>query len=308
MTTQQIIQPQPAVPGLALIPQSYETAGMVLAAEAKALVEARITVALKRPRDIDLTRQKLMREAQRPSFAEAAIYRKPVGQGIEGPSIRFVEQAIAALTNIEVTSPTIYDDAEKRIVRVIVADLETNTSFAQDVTITKTVERNGIRDGDEVLRTRQNKQGKTVYIKKATDDEILNTQGALVSKAVRTLGLRLIPGWLVDEVLDEVRKTRESDAGDPDAAKRKLFDSFAKIGVDAAQLKAYLGHDGAAINARERQELLGLFNALKDGETSWREVMDARAPQTADEKAKGAAGGAAEKVKEHIAKQQGVTK
>lgn len=267
-----------------------ETAGTAAAAQAKALVEARYIMAMRRPRNEEEVRQKLLKECLRPSFAGVAIYRKPIGQGIEGPSIRFAEAALRMMGNITIDTMTVYDDREKRIVRVTVTDLEANLPYAQDVTIEKTVERRKAKAGDDVLRTRQNKQGDMVYIIAATDDEILNKQNALLSKAIRTQGLRLVPGDLIDEALYIVRQTRQKeDAQDPDAAKRKLFDAFSEQGVSASELAKWLGHSGEKLTEKERSDLRGIYAALRDGETTWREVMDEKgiAPEEQKHKASG---------------------
>src|SRR6266508_920945 len=132
---------RPGLPAAQAPASTSETASTVLAAQAKALVSARFEIAIRQPRDIDAVRERLMRECQRPSFAQIAI------------------------------------------------------------------------------RTRINSRGRTVYLVEATDDEILNQENALVSKALRTTGLRLVPGWLVDECMSAVRATREKgDAADPDDA------------------------------------------------------------------------------------------
>jgi hypothetical protein len=194
-----------------------------------------------------------------------------------GPSIRFAESAIRNMTNITVEVMTVYDDREKRIVRVTVTDLEANVPYFQDVTITKTIERRNSKDGDTVLRTRTNSYGDTLYILEATDDDIINKQQALISKAMRTIGLRLIPGDIVDECMEAVIETqRNADAEDPDAAKRKLFDAFGQLGVRAEQIKEYLGHDAATLAPKELTELRALYAAIRDGEATWRDVMEAK--------------------------------
>jgi hypothetical protein len=264
-----------------------ETAAMVLAAQAKALVSARYEIAIRQPRDLDDVRARLLRECQRPSFAEVAIYHKPIGKGVEGPSIRFAEAAIQAMRNLAIETPAIYDDAEKRILRVTVSDMETNVTHSKDVTIQKTVERRSVQSGDTVIRSRQGKDGHTVYIRIATDDEILNTENALVSKALRTTGLRLVPGWLIDECMTVVKEIRaKQDANDPDAAKRKLFDAFQAIGVSVDALKQWLQHDGSILQPKELEELRGIYTAIKDGDTTWAEVMDARWAETLERGAK----------------------
>lgn len=279
-----------------------ETAGTAAASQAKALVEARYVMAIRRPRNDEEVRQRLLKECLRPSFAAVAIYRKPVGQGIEGPSIRFAEAALRMMGNITIDTMTVYDDQLKRIVRVTVTDLEANLPYAQDVTIEKTVERRKAKPGDQVLRTRQNSTGEQVYVLIATDDEILNKQNALISKAIRTQGLRLVPGDLIDEALWQVRETRKKeDAQDPDASKRKIFDAFNELGVTAGQLAEWLGHAGDKLQPKEMSDLRGIYAALRDNETTWREVMDAKNPPS-DGKTEKASG-----LKDALAKKKGAS-
>ena len=280
---------------------SAETAAIAMATQQKAIVEARYKMALARPRDLDMVRQKMLKDASRPSFATVAIYHKPVGNGIEGPSIRFVESAIRNMTNILTETSTVSEDDERRVIRVAVSDLETNTYFSQDVTVTKTVERRKLPQGEKPIRVRANSNGQPIYILHATDDEILNKQNALISKAVRTLGLRLIPGDLVDEALWEIKKTMaQQDRQDPDAAKHRIIDAFAQLGVSVEALKEFVGHELSALTPNEIQLLRTTYTSIKDGETSWKAVMDDKAEKEANakEKAKQAAAPTSEKKNE----------
>lgn len=263
----------------AIVPTGIETASSAVAAQAKAMIEARYIMAIRRPRDMDVVRERMLKECKRPSFAAVARYQKPIGRDQSkwptGPSIRFAESAIRNMTNITVEVMTVYDDREKRIVRVTVTDLEANVPYFQDVTITKTIERRNAKDGDTVLRTRTNSYGDTLYILEATDDDIINKQQALISKAMRTIGLRLIPGDIVDECMEAVIETqRNADAQDPDAAKRRLFDAFGQLGVHANQLKEYLGHDASTLSPKEMADLRALYASIRDGEATWRDVME----------------------------------
>ncbi|MGH8158408.1 MAG: hypothetical protein ACREPQ_09820 [Rhodanobacter sp.] len=269
-----------------------ETAGTAMASQAKALVEARFTVALRFPRNDDEVRQKLLKECKRPSFASVAIFSKPVGgKKIEGPSIRFVEAAIRMSKNIDVQTPTIYDDREKRIVRVIVIDLESNTSYTQDLMIEKTVERKKLKDGEVAISSRLNSYGETVHLVEANEDQLLVKQGALISKAIRTNGQRLLPGDLVDEAIYTARQTmKNADAQDPDAARNRVFDFFAELGVTLPDLIKWLGHEGKTLTTKELGELRAIAQSIKDGESTWREVMDAREPGKKPEGDKPAAG------------------
>jgi hypothetical protein len=252
-----------------------ETSATSVAEQKKALVYAHYELALRKPRDVDQARQSLLHECQRPSFAAVARYNKPIGNGVTGPSIRFAEAAIRHYRNILVTTTTVYDDDERRIVNVKSIDVEANLGYDQDVTIQKTVERKTLKPGEQALKTRTGSGGYLLYIVAATDDDILNKQNALISKAIRTLGLRLIPGDIIDECMTAVIETqRQTDATDPDAAKKKIFDAFAEIGIQAKDIKSYLGHAAETIVPKELADLRGIFQAIKDGETTWRDVMD----------------------------------
>lgn len=276
-------------PGLPAAPSAPtgETASVVLAAQAKALVEARFTIAVRQPRDLEVVRQRMIRECERPSFAAVAIYSKPIGpqnirnpKKLQGPSIRFAEACLQAMGNLAIETPAIYDDPDKRILRVSVSDMETNVTHSKDVTVHKVVERRQVQEGDEVIRTRKNSFGDTLFIRRASDDEILNQENALVSKALRTTGLRLVPGWLIDECLAEVRATqKKTDAQDPDAARRKLYDAFGEVGVSVKHIVDWLGHAGD-LQPAELEELRGIYTAIRDGDTTWREVMDAKWQET----------------------------
>lgn len=273
--------------GGALAMSASENNALAMATQQKAIVEARYMMAMARPRDLDVVRQKLLKDAKRSSFARVAMYHKPVGKtGIEGPSIRFVEAALRAMTNILTETMTIAEDDTRRVVRVSVTDLETNTYYSQDVTITKTVERSSCPQGEKPLRIRTNSYGKPVYVLRATDDDILNKQNALISKAVRTIGLRLIPGDIMDEAEFWVKDTLKKEAfQNPDQVKNNIIDSFAKIGVQVDGLKEYLGHDLSTASPAELNTLRLIYKTIDDGETTWNAVLNNKRELDAIEKA-----------------------
>ena len=141
------------------------------------------------------------------------------------------------MTNVLAETDVIYDDTRRRIVRVNVTDLEANISYPKTVTIEKTVERKN-RKGRIVLGERLNSYDEIVYIVEATEDEILNKENALISKAMRTCALRVIPGDLIDEAIYRIYETRKKEAfNDPDSYRKKLIDSFASLNVMPKDLK-----------------------------------------------------------------------
>jgi len=253
-----------------------ETASNVLAAQAKAQIEARYMVAMSRPRDWDRVRQDLKKECSRPSFANntSTYYKKPVGGGsVTGLGIRFAEVAIRCMTNVLVETTMIFEDEQKEIHRVSVTDLESNTTYPQDVKINKTVERQNSA-GREIVSERINSQNKKVFVVVATEDEMLNKRNSAISKAIRNSALRIIPGDLQDEMEQLILQVRQTGLReDPELYKKQIIDSFANIGVTVANLSAYLGCPVAQCSPAQIEDLRLVFGAIKTGETTWQAVM-----------------------------------
>jgi hypothetical protein len=252
-----------------------ETSSVALAEQAKAAVQARYIMALQRPRDLQAARQKLLADCKRPGFAATAIYNKPVGDGVEGPSIRMAEAAARAMGNVYCDVAAIYDDAQKRIVRVSVTDLEANLTYPKDVTIEKTIERSKPMPGRKILSTRKNSKGYDVYVIEATSDEILDKENALTSKAMRTCLLRIVPGDILEEAIEQCYRTRDGEiSADIGASRKRMVDAFATFGVTAGQLAEYLGHPVDTATTEEMGKAKGVLAALKDKETTWAEVLE----------------------------------
>lgn len=284
-----------------------------LVAKARADIEARWTMALHRPRNMDQVRTLILKECKRPGFAEVAIYRKPIGDGVEGLSIRFAEAAARCFGNIAQDATQIYDDDDTRVLRVSATDLETNTSWAQDVTVSKTVERKFLRKGQIAVNQRTNSYGDVVYLVAASDDDLLNKQGALVSKALRTAILRIIPGNLQDEAFEVCNAIlKDKNAKDPDAARNAMCDGFANLNIQPTDLEEWLGHDLAVATPAETEQLRRLYVAIRDGEATWPEALEQRAELLASKKPKDEKksrsskpeGKGAGSVKEQLKKQQ----
>lgn len=259
-----------------------ETASTAIAAQSKAMVEARYVMAMQRPRNWDQVRQDLVAECKRPSFAhnKSAYYRKPIGNGVEGLGIRFVEVALRCMKNVLVETSMMFEDDTKEVHRVSVTDLESNLTYPLDVRVSKTVERSKPMDDGSYISVRKNSYGKSVYTVPANDDDLLNKRAALISKAIRTLGLRIIPGDLQDEAEEIIKAVRMDEAArDPAAERKRIADAFNEIGVKAADLTAYLGHTLDTCSPHELVDLRGIYGAIKDGEATWKSVMENKAEQ-----------------------------
>jgi hypothetical protein len=259
-----------------------ETASTMAAAQGKAMVESRYVMAMRQPRNWDQVRQDIRNECKRPTFAnnKSVYYVKPIGQGVEGLGIRFVESGLRHMRNVLVEPTMIFEDESKEIQRVLVTDLESNITYSMDVRVSKTVERSKPMDDGSYLSVRMNSYKKPVYTVPAIDDDLLNKRGALISKAVRTLGLRIIPGDIQDEAIEIIKKIRMDDAArDPAAERKKIVDAFGDLGVKAVDLATYLKHDIAQCSPAELVKLRGIYGAIRDGEATWQTVLDNEAEQ-----------------------------
>lgn len=262
-----------------------ETAASAIAAQAKASVEARYIMAMQRPRDWNGVRSRLLKECSRSGFAQTALYNKPIGRGIVGLSIRFVEAALRCMTNVLPEIITVYDDDSKKIVRVTVTDLEANLTYSKDVTVTKCVERSKPMADGTYISVRKNSYDKNTYTVPATDDDILNKENALTSKAIRTLGLRLIPGDITDECELLIKTVIEKGVStDPDQAKKAIIDGFATLNITAEMLVSYTDQAIDTLAPGQMVELRTLFATIRDGEASWKDVMDNKAQNTPENK------------------------
>lgn len=260
---------------------SDETASTAVAAQATAMVQSRYVMARANPRNLEQVRVDLLKECKRPGFAETAKYRLPFGDGVTGPSIRFAEAAFRCLSNIWCDAMTVFDSEEKRIIKITVTDLESNVAYDKSITISKTVERKKLRQGQNAISTRVNSYGQTVYRVEATESEVTAKEGAEISKAIRTLGLRHLPGDIYDAAMAEIDETASRGVKeDPKGALRNLVDAFAAIGVEPTDLVSYLRHAIEQTTPAEIVTLRALYTALKEGQVTWREViLDTYAPE-----------------------------
>ena len=253
---------------------------------ATAQIQSRYQIAVRFPRDIERVRQEMLRECSRPSFctpdeskngSSIAIYRVPRAKtNIEGVTIRFAEMAARSYRNLGIEVQGIGEDQSFKRYQVTCTDYESNLFFTEMVDVPKSIERSYAKDTDTVLSTRTNSFGKPVYTIIGTDDDLAMKRNALISKATRNLIMKHLPGWLVEECIEKVKQTAQAkDAADPDAAKRKLYDAFAGLGVSALHLSEYLGHNNA-LSPAELEDLRGYYSGIREGVTSWREIVAAK--------------------------------
>jgi hypothetical protein len=264
------------------------TLSEVLAARAQAEVNASYIMAERHPRNWLQVRKNLLDAVKRPGFAGLetkksetgeAWYAIPIrgGKPIQGFSIRFAEEVIRAMGNIDADTVVVWEGDLKRMIEVRVIDFETNVRIKSTLVIDKTVERSFLKDNEIAISQRTNTKGKIVYLRKATEDEILKKQNSAVSKTIRNGVLRLLPGDIQAACKELILDIRHGEVvEDPQAYQRQIADSFAKIGVEPQALVKWLGHDLAACSPAELADLKDMYRDIRDGTTTWAAILKAK--------------------------------
>jgi hypothetical protein len=266
-----------------------------LAARERAQVEAAFAIARHAPRDVARARTEVLAMCERLAFAEAAVYERPTGgrrqnaagkwedELIQGLSIRFAEDARIRWRNIHTNTIVWSEDDEKRIIRVSATDMESNSGDTVDVVVLKQVERSNPGDR-QVLSSRQNSEGKSVFLCVARPDEVSIKERAESSKARRNLILALLPADLKEAALDACKKTMLDAATEALGKDRKgvrvnVLAAFSRLGVTEVELVAYLGHDLEQMTPEQLAGLRMIREALENRETTWDTVFEARTGQ-----------------------------
>lgn len=281
------------------VTRSSETASSMVAAHAEAMAKARFFVAMQRPRDLEVVREKLVSACADPLFAEDATYQLKRWDAkaqeeriIEGFSARFAEAVRTSLGNIDVETTVLLDDEEKLIVQVVVTDLESNVTERVPVVVRKRIERRKLNKGQVAIATRSGSDGQTIYIVAATDDEVQMRLNSAQSKATRNAVLRLLRADIRQECWDQVLASQRM-AAQQDGATAKYVARFRDLGVTEKQLAEFFGRDNIGqLSPDELQELTGIGRAIRDGEATWAEIMESRGvqePTTDDKPAEGKA-------------------
>lgn len=257
-------------------------------ASAVARVQARYTVARRFPRNIERVRLDLIETCKRPVFANTARFSRPVGkekllvEGREewvekyaiGLSVHFAREALRTMGNIGVEVVTLSEDYEEATMLVEALDYETGASSARPVTVKREVEKRGLRKGQKPKRVRHNSYGDEVFIVDSTDEEFDTKRWNLVAKASRQVILDLVPSDIKEEALARVLKTLEDGAtADPKGQIKAVLAQFFSIGVPPESIVEALGHSVDLVQPKEIVVLRDWFNAVKNGETTWDEIV-----------------------------------
>lgn len=227
-------------------------------------------VAVQRPRDEGKILDACLRELiLYRSLAEEALYSKPVGKDdhgkmkyAEGLSIRSAESLANRWGNNAYGCEITADDDDSATLSAVYLDYETNTRT--------------------VLQRRVSKyyKKKVGGIVKYTPDRFDVILAANQSKLLREAILRRLPAGLKKEY--EI-KVKEILAQKPiPERQKKMVAAFMALGIKSEQLEQLRNKKVADFDHEDLTELLGSFNAIKDGETTIDELTEKKTPPPID--------------------------
>lgn len=225
--------------------------GSVSIEQERAIAEAQgqLVLAKRFPRDLMAAHADLMAACKIRAFAEVAFYNVPrAGGSVSGPSIRLAEEVARAFGNFQYGHRELSRDDKKSEVEVFAWDMQANNRSIRQLT---------------VYHVRDTKSGaQPLRDQKDIDDKIAN----VASKQVRGRILALVPKFLVQEAIEECRRTIAGGNGEPlEARIRKMSQAFGKFGVNQEMLERYLEHPLKDTMAEELADLMGIHNAIRDG-------------------------------------------
>lgn len=242
---------------------------------------ARRLDAREHPRDLRAVRRALLAECRRVKFARIARYRRPWGEGyVEGFSIAFVETALRIFGNVAEERARVSDTATERVVLVAVTDLESNSTYCDEVRVLKTEETLILRDSSRFVDRARNSRGEFVYVVRSEDDDVRRREAMLVSLAIRSCGQRLIPRDLLLDAEARIKRTLEAHAAKHAPSERAwLAEQFASAGVPRDEMDRYLGHNLDEATPADLVELRKVLAMLEDDPGIWGTLLAHRRRQ-----------------------------
>lgn len=240
-----------------------EVGAVAVVAREESEIKAAIVVAKNFPRDEFAAHTKIIKSAQRPSFAEGGFYSfKRGGAAVEGPSVKMARELARVWGNVRHGLRIVSIDDDYVHVKGWALDLETNAYVENEDKFRKLIERKNrgwVVPDERDLR------------------ELINKRGAI---CVRNSVLQVMPPDIVDEAVRVAKTTMisaakgEIEGQSREEAARRLALAFADLGVTTDMLQKHLGHSLDIVTDEEVVKLRGIYTSLNDGHSKREEHFD----------------------------------
>lgn len=237
--------------------------GTIAIEASRAIAEAqgKLVIAKRSPRNEVEAYAKAMEACQRPTMAAKAFYSFPRGgQTVAGPTIRFAEELARCWGNIDYGIKELSQDDGKSEMQAYAWDLETNAQSVQNFT-----------------NPHQREQGKKM-VALTSQRDIYENNANMATRRLRSRILAILPSWFVEDAIEECKKTLAGRNDTPliDRVK-KMVVQFAKMGVTQEQIEKRLKRKIDTMNAEDFTAFIGIYNAIKQGESKISDWFEAEA-------------------------------
>lgn len=241
---------------------SHINAGTVTIESSRAVAEAqgKLIIAKNFPRNEYEAYAKAIEACKRESLAEKAIYSYPrSGSTISGPSIRLAEELARCWGNIDFGIKELSQKDGESEMQAYCWDMETNTISSQTFV---------------VAHIRDTRNGK----KKLTEQrDIYENNANMAGRRLRARILAVLPPDLVEQAVAECRKTLAGNNDTPIKDRiKKMVVAFEKFGVKVDTIEKRLDRKIDTMTAKDISEYIGIYNSLKDGNSSISDWFDIR--------------------------------
>lgn len=219
------------------------------------------------PRDEVSAYNRIVRDCQRYSLAEKAMYEYPKGgQMITGPSIHLARVLARGWGNLDSGFKVLEQSAKESTVMAYCWDLETNYRETKVFS---------------VPHIRETKKG----AKPLTDSrEIYELIANQASRRERACILSIIPGDVVDAAVGQCAATLAGKSKMPlvDMIRALVKNFQEQYGVTAEMLETYIGCKKEAFSQQSVIRLKNVYNTLRDGSASVEQYFDMSAAAPAE--------------------------
>ena len=252
----------PAMQGGVMAHMEKINQGTIAIEASRAIAEAqgKLVIAKRFPRDEVQSYAKAMEACQRPTMAAKAFYSFPRGgQTVEGPTIRFAEELARCWGNIDYGIKELSQDDGKSEMQAYAWDLETNAQSVQNFT-----------------NPHQREQGKKM-VTLTSQRDIYENNANMATRRLRSRILAILPAWFVEDAIAECKKTLSGQNDTPliDRVK-KMVVQFAKLGVTQEMIEKRLKRKIDTMTSDDFVEYVGIYNAVKGGESKIADWFDAQ--------------------------------
>lgn len=237
-------------------------AGAVTIESSKAIAEAqgKLIIAKNFPRDEHLAYAKAIEACKRKSLAEKAIYSYPrSGSTISGPSIRLAEELARCWGNVDFGIKELSQKDGESEMSAYCWDMETNTMSSQTFV---------------VAHVRDTKKGQ---VRLTEQRDIYENNANMAGRRLRARILAILPPDLVEAAVLECKKTLAGNNDTPISDRiNKMVVAFNKFGVKIDVIEKRLGRKIDTMTTEDISEYIGIFNSLKDGNSSISDWFDVK--------------------------------